>query len=86
MLKVEFTGHAEEDILRLDAPVARRIVEKIEWYSMNSDNARPEPLLGRFKGKYKLRAGDWRIIYGVDDAGRTMTTYAVEHRSKVYKK
>ena len=86
MLKVEFTAQADDDILRLDRPVARRIVEKIEWFCKNSDQVEPEPLTGRFKGKCKLKAGDWRIIYTLVDAPQTMTIYAIEHRSKVYRK
>lgn len=85
MSKVEFTPEALEDLSRLDTSVAKRIADKIEWFHQNSEHTINELLTGRFKGKYKLRVGDWRIIYSIDNTSKIITVYAVEHRSKVYK-
>lgn len=83
--KVEFTPQAEQDILLLDKTVAENIVNKIDRLSENVKSIIHFPLKGRFKGKYKLRVGDWRIIYSVEHASRIITIYAVRHRSEVYK-
>jgi mRNA interferase RelE/StbE len=83
--RVEFTRQAEEDILRLDKSIAQLIVSKIDRLSQNMENIIPTPLKGNLKGKYKLRAGDWRIIYSFDNSTHIITIYTVRHRREVYK-
>jgi mRNA interferase RelE/StbE len=85
MYKIEFTPQAEEDLSHIDRTVALRIADKIDWLCQNIEHIIREPLTGKFKGKYKLRVGDWRIIYSTDYSSQVITIYAVEHRSKVYK-
>jgi mRNA interferase RelE/StbE len=82
---VEFTLQAEEDMVRLDKTIAQHIADKIDWLSQNIDNIFPAPLKGKFKGKYKLRVGDWRVIYSFEHSSQIITVYAVRHRSEVYK-
>jgi mRNA interferase RelE/StbE len=83
--KVEFTLQAEEDLSRLDKTIAQNIAHKIDWLSQNIDNIIPAPLRGKFKGKYKLRVGDWRVVYSFENSNQIITVYAVRHRSEVYK-
>ncbi|NWF76321.1 MAG: type II toxin-antitoxin system RelE/ParE family toxin [Nitrospirae bacterium] len=83
--KVEFTTQAEEDISRLDKTIAQNIANKIDWLSQNIENINPAPLRGKFKDKYKLRVGDWRVIYSIEHASHIITIYAVRRRSEVYK-
>jgi mRNA interferase RelE/StbE len=83
--KVEFTPQAEEDILRLDKTIAQNIANKIDWLSQNIENITPAPLKGKFKGKYKMRVGDWRVVYSFENSTQIITVYAVRHRSEVYK-
>jgi len=83
--KVEFTLQAEEDLSRLDKTIAQNIAHKIDWLSQNIENIIPAPLKGKFKGKYKLRVGDWRVVYSFENSNQIITVYAVRHRSEVYK-
>lgn len=41
-------------------------------------------LRGRWRPAYRLRVGDYRIIYYVDDGTRTVSVAAIGHRSHVY--
>ena len=66
MYRVELTRQAEKDLLGLEKPVARRIADKITFLSENIEHIVPEPLSGAFKGKCKLRVGDWRVVYEVE--------------------
>jgi len=83
--KVEFTLQAEEDLSRLDKTIAQNIAHKIDWLSQNIENIIPAPLKGKFKGKYKLRVGDWRVVYSFENSNQIITVYAARHRSEVYK-
>lgn len=83
--KIEFTPHAEEDLARLDKTIAQHIANKIDWLSQSIESIIPTVLKGNFKGKYKLRLGDWRVIYSLEHSSQIITIYAVRHRSEVYK-
>lgn len=69
---------------RLDAAVRRRILSKLK----EAERAREwphEPLKGRqFGGLYKLRVGDYRLIYRLQSDG-TMDFLTLGHRGEVYK-
>ena len=82
---VELTPLAEKDFLCLDKSVAQNIANKINWLSQNVESIIPAPLKGAFKNKYKLRIGDWRVIYSLEQSARIITIYAIRHRSEVYK-
>ena len=85
MYRVVFTRQAEKDLLSIEKALAGRIADKISHLSEHMERLIPEPLSGKFKGKYKLRAGDWRVVYETNHTEKTITIYAIEHRSKVYK-
>ena len=60
----------------------QRTVERLRWFLEN--DVLPEPLEGNFKGLYKLRVGDYRIVYDFS-AETIMRVLMVRHRSKAYK-
>jgi mRNA-degrading endonuclease RelE of RelBE toxin-antitoxin system len=33
---------------------------------------------------WRVRVGDWRVLYEIDDTARTVRVVAVRHRSKAY--
>jgi mRNA interferase RelE/StbE len=72
------------ELAKLDKPLGHRIVERINWLAMNLDNIRPEVLTGELSGLYKLRAGDFRILYEILYDEQTIVVHAVGHRSEVY--
>ncbi len=81
---IKFTPQAEDDLSRIDKTIARSISNKIDWLSNNIENIIPAPLKGKFKGKFKLRVSDWRVVYSFENSTQTITAYAVRHRSEVY--
>ena len=83
MVRVEWTEGAIKDVEKLDKPVARRILRKIDWFSRNFERLALEPLSGEFKGTFKLRVGEWRVIYTVE--GETTVIQFVRHRKEIYR-
>lgn len=84
MPKVEWTEDAMEDLQSLDTAVSMRILNKISWPSQRLDNITPEPLSADFSGTYKLRIGDWRVVYTIEID--VIVIQAIGHRRDVYKK
>ncbi|MBM4083982.1 MAG: type II toxin-antitoxin system RelE/ParE family toxin [Planctomycetes bacterium] len=75
---------ATEQMASLDSVVAQRILAKLRWLAANFDRLVPEPLTGPWKGKYKLRVGDWRAVYTADKSERLISVHRVGHRSEIY--
>lgn len=84
--KVIFTREAEEDLDKLDKQIRRRVIQKILWLRNNFEQIIPLPLGGRWQGFFKLRIGDWRAIYEVEDSKRQITIHRIDKRDKIYKR
>ena len=70
------------DLRRLDKPTARRVLEKLERVlSGNPDMG--IPLTGEFRGLFKLRVGDYRVIYAKAKDG--VLVLRIGHRKNVYR-
>ncbi|MFA6600248.1 MAG: type II toxin-antitoxin system RelE/ParE family toxin [Candidatus Omnitrophota bacterium] len=74
---------AEKELRKIQHPHLTRILSKIE--ALRND---PRPAgIKLLKGEdryYRLRMGDYRIIYEVDDRGRNITLIKIGHRREVY--
>ena len=82
MAKIEWNEDAIKDLAKLDKPVAQRILKKIDWLSDNFEKVTPEPLIGQFKGTFKLRVGDWRVVYTIESY--TLVIQFIGHRRDIY--
>jgi mRNA interferase RelE/StbE len=83
LLKVEWEKEALDDLKKIDKPIVKRILNKISWFSQHFDNIIPEPLSGDMTGLFKIRVGDWRVVYTIKD--EVIVIQAVEHRREIYK-
>jgi mRNA interferase RelE/StbE len=86
MYSVRILKAAVGDLQRLDRAVARRIVRRLQWLAENLDAIKPIPLAGELSGLYKLREGDYRIIYEILHEERLILVHCVGHRRDVYRK
>jgi mRNA interferase RelE/StbE len=83
---IRILSAAAQDLERLDKPTGRRIVQRINWLAANVDAIRLEALTGDLAGLYKLRVGDYRIIYEVLWDEETIVIHAVGHRREIYRR
>jgi mRNA interferase RelE/StbE len=67
----------------LDDAVFKRIDRKVLGLA---DNPRPPGCkkLRGYKDQWRIRVGDWRVVYLIDDAARLVTITRVAHRREVY--
>jgi mRNA interferase RelE/StbE len=81
---VVFTPSAERSVAKLDVGVARRIKPKILTLA---DHPRPSGCLklAGSRDLYRIRVGDYRIIYTIDDARQLIEITLVAHRREVYR-
>ncbi len=86
MYHIRILEEASRELARLDKPVGRRIVERINWLSEKLNDIRPEPLRGDLIGLYKFRIGDYRVIYEIVHDEKTIVIHAIGHRREIYRK
>ena len=85
MYNVVFTPNAEADLGRLNARDAQQVLKKLRWLAENFDAISPEALTGHWQGVFKLRVGDYRVLYTYDRAKPEIVVHFVRHRREVYK-
>jgi len=85
MFTVRFLKSASRELERLDKVVRSRIVRRLGWLAENLDDISPEPLKGRLRGFYKLREGDYRIVYEILREERVILVHLIGHRREIYK-
>lgn len=84
-LNVEFRPQAITDLERLDRVIAQRILDKIKWLTQNLDSITPQALSGDMKGFFKLRVGDYRVIYSINLSAAIITIHLIGHRREIYR-
>jgi len=86
MHRVRLLDTASKDLARLDKPVARRIVGRVQWLAENFEKADLERLTGELEGLFKLRVGDYRIIYELVHGEQLIMIHAIGHRREIYRR
>ena len=62
----------------------RRIVEKIAGLAESPRPQGSEKLAG-YDDRYRVRQGDYRVVYLIDDKALNVTIFRVGHRRDVYR-
>ena len=76
---------AEQHLLDFDKNIKLRIWEKILWLKDNFDIITPIPLTDKWSDHFKLRVGDYRVIYKINWGENKLIIMDIGHRSKIYK-
>lgn len=83
MYKVAFEKEAQKEFLKVDNQDQQLIANKIIDLQ-NGIFSKDKPLQGRHKGKFRKRAGNYRIIYLKENNLLVITIIRVAHRKEVY--
>ena len=82
--QVEYQPEALDDLGKLTKSVREQIVKKIIWLSENFEQINPQSLTADLSGFFKLRVGDYRVIYEFDREEEVISIDRVRHRREVY--
>ncbi|HEX8723713.1 MAG TPA: type II toxin-antitoxin system RelE/ParE family toxin [Pyrinomonadaceae bacterium] len=80
---VVITRGAGRDLDRLDRAVLTRVAREIDALATEPRPAGCRKLVNQVS-LWRVRVGDWRVLYEIDDAARAVRVVAVRHRSKAY--
>ena len=82
--RIEIAPAAERQIRKLEATVRPKIFKKIDSLGSNPRPPGMEKLTNT--GLYRVRVGDYRIIYDVEDKVTRVLVLKVGDRKQVYKR
>jgi len=83
MYKVAFEKDAQKEFLKLETKAQELIASKIIDLK-NGNFSNDKSLQGKHKGKFRKRAGNYRIIYLKENEFLVITVVRVAHRKEVY--
>ena len=81
---VELTNSARKELRDLGSEVIERLAMKLVALGSDPFASGTKRLEGG-DGLYRVRVGDYRIVYSVDTDARTVRVQAIRHRSQAYR-
>jgi mRNA interferase RelE/StbE len=81
--RTEVASAAAKDLARLPRDLlasVRGAIDSLSDQPRPHDSAKPRP-----NGPHRIRIGDYRVLYDVDDAQRVVTILRVRHRRDAYR-
>jgi mRNA interferase RelE/StbE len=82
--RIEWKKSTRKDLRKLPASTTERIVEAVESLSQNPFPHGVEKLSGS-EHAYRIRLGDYRIVYEVVTESKLVEIQRVRHRKDVYR-
>jgi mRNA interferase RelE/StbE len=82
--RIEFTPKADKQFRALEKSTQTRLARQI---NLLADNPRPQGIkkLAAEEDYYRVRAGDYRVVYQIRDKSLLVLIVRLGHRSEVYR-
>ena len=81
---IVFARSARKELQALDHAIATRIIKRIEALAMEPRPSGVKKLEGA-PVLWRIRVGDWRVVYRISDRERLIDIIAVRHRREAYR-
>ena len=85
MYKITFKKEASKSLYKLPRNVAKTIREKLEAIAANPYAEHPNAKKLQGRDSYRLRVGDWRVIYEIQNEQLVILILRVAPRGEVYR-
>lgn len=82
--KILIERNAEKDLRKLTPEIHDRVIDSILALATNPRPAGAKKLTGS-ASDWRLRVGDFRVLYEIADTVRIVRVYRVRHRKDVYR-
>jgi mRNA interferase RelE/StbE len=81
---IDVRPRARRSLRQLDPSIRQSIAQLIDGLAADPRPPGAVPLTGH-RPYLRVRSGDYRVIYSVDDSARLVTVAAVGHRREIYR-
>ena len=82
---VALTSSAEKELKKLSGQLIARIVPRLENLASNPRPSGCKKLRGGDE-EWRIRVGDYRVVYTIDDARLLVEVTRIRHRREVYER
>jgi mRNA interferase RelE/StbE len=83
--RVALTSSAERELKKLASNLVARIVPRLENLASNPRPAGCRKLQGGDR-EWRIRVGDYRVVYTIDDRRALVEVVRIRHRREVYER
>ena len=84
MYRVEIAPRAVRQLRKLDPPARRRIQAAVELLASDPRPPGAKKLVGG-EGEWRVRTGDFRVVYEIHDSALLVLVLAIGHRRAIYR-
>ena len=81
--EVRIAASADKELARMPGMLRQRIIEKFDEISKDPRGLDSKKL---DDATYRVRVGDYRVVYHVRDSERTVVVTRIRHRREVYRR
>jgi mRNA interferase RelE/StbE len=81
---ITFARSARRELEALDASIVRRVISRIDGLAQDPRPSGSRKLHGEQR-LWRIRIGDYRVIYSVDDKQRIVDIVRIRHRREAYR-
>lgn len=81
--RVELETRARRELLDLPPDIQRRVADVLDDLSRHPRPPGAKKLTGR--GGHRVRTGDYRVLYTIQDKLKVVQIYRIGHRREVYR-
>jgi mRNA interferase RelE/StbE len=85
MYTITFNESALKGLSALQKPVVKKIAAAIDKLGINPRPPGVKKLSGSNENLYRIRIGDYRIIYVIEDVVRIVNVRKIGHRKDIYR-
>lgn len=82
--RIEFAPSAARAFKKLPDAIQDRLIPKIDALAADPKPRGVEKLSGE-ENRYRIRVGEYRVVYAISDASRLVTVALIGHRRDVYR-
>ena len=84
MYKVAYSDQVEKDLKKLDKPVIKKILDRVEKHLAKDPKQLGKMLKGKFEGYWRYRWGNYRVIYKISEKEILIVVFRIAHRKSIY--
>ena len=86
--EVLIDARVEKDLLKIPNHIVEKFLKLLDEFEINPIRPRPgfdvKPLKGLPGNTYRLRVGNYRVLYSLDNKNRIVRITTIVHRSVAY--
>ena len=85
MYTITISQSALKELQRLQKPTVKKIEKAITELAKNPRPAGVKKLKGNTEDLYRIRSGDYRVVYSIEDEIKVVDIRKIGHRKDIYR-